>query len=606
MTQGSPAVSRGAAVAMLLLLAAGTGLASALLGADRSWDAQNYHVYVPWSVLVPRPHDLLPAGLQGFHNPVADLPFALMLRWLNHQPHLVAFLMGVPAGLVLWVLWFCARTVLADQPRHEVLALLALAGAAGGAAFRGQLGTTSGDVVTGGFVLLGVLAVLGPDGARWGGRALLAGLAAGAAIGLKLTNAPFAVALAALLVARIGADRRLPGALLACALGGVIGIALAGGWWAQRMFAETGNPVFPYFHHLFDASEGAPSAGRDLQFMPAGLADALARPFLWAIDDTPRVTEERMRDPRIALGLLAALALLGRARARPLAVFFLVAYAVWLPVFSIYRYIAVLELLAPVLVVAALTMLPQRIAIAGATAFAVVAFPLTKPVPSLRGALSAQYLEVRWPGMAPGAAILGTGKPTAFLAVGLPPLTPFGSLLGLAEVGGPRDRARLAALLAGEAPLYAVAPGEGRGLGMLAAHGLAAEVAGCRRICTNWSPAGVGPLVCPVARTARAEPAPPLRHTGPARDLCAAAGPGFVSAGRRGLSVQGSALLDFGAGCTAGALRLTGATLPPGEPLPDGRRRFALDADGLLRLEGEAVVQAAACLEPIDDRSGGL
>ncbi|WP_232479313.1 glycosyltransferase 87 family protein, partial [Roseomonas rosulenta] len=536
MTAGAataPAPRRGLALAALLLLAAGTGLASALLGADRSWDAQNYHVYVPWSVLVPRPNDLLPAGLQGFHNPLADLPFALMLRWLNYHPRLVAFLMGVPAGVVLWILWLCAQAVLAEQPRRGVLALLALAGAAGGAAFRGQLGTTSGDVVTGGFVLLGLLAVLGPDGARWGGRALLAGLAVGAAIGLKLTNAPFALALAALLVARIGADRRLPGALLACALGGVVGMALAGGWWAQRMFAETGNPIFPYFHQLFDASEGAPRAGRDLQFMPAGLPDALARPFLWAIDDTPRVTEERMRDPRIALGLLAALVLLGRARARPLAVFFLVAYAVWLPVFSIYRYIAVLELLAPVLIVAALAMLPQRIAIAAAAAFAVLAFPLTKPVPSLRGALGARYLDVRWPGMAPGAAILGTEKPTGFLAVGLPPLTPFGSLLGLAEVGGPQDRARLAALLAGEAPLYAVAPGEGRGLDMLAPYGLAPEVAACRRICTNWSPAGVGPLVCPLTRTARTDPAPPLRHAGPARELCEAAGPGFASAGRR-------------------------------------------------------------------------
>lgn len=595
----------GAAVLALLML--GCGIASAVLGADRGWDAQNYHVHAPWRLLVDRPFDRLAAGMQGFHNPLPDIPFAWLLWRLNNWPRLVAFLMGLPAGAVLWVAWRCARHLLAAAPRAEALALLATIGAAGGAVFRSQVGTSSGDVVTGGLVLAGVLALLRSGGGRPARAAFLAGLACGAAIGLKLTNAPFAPAIAAMIVAAQGWNRRLPVALAACALGGLAGMVATGGWWAAHLAAATGNPVFPYFNELFAVGEGMPRAGRDLQFMPATLAEALVRPFLWAVSDLPRVTEERMRDPRVAAGLLAALALPflrgapARRAALPVVAFVLVAYAVWLPVFSIYRYAFVIEALAPALLIAALTALPVRLAVAGAAVAVVAAFPLTKPVPALRAPLADRYLAVDWPALAPGAAVLGTAKPTAFLAVGLPAEVGLWSLTGLAEVGGPRDRAALAALLAGPAPLYAVAPGDGQGMGLLAQHGLSPVTDGCRRICTNWSPAGVGPLVCPLRRDGRAEaPPPPLRHAGPARHLCEAAGPGFLGAGRRGLRVAGEAVLDFGAGCGVGEVRAPGVDRleaePPAQPGPGGTFRFTLAGDGLVRLRGEVVLAEAACI----------
>ena len=598
----------GSGLPVLVVLMLVCGVASMILGADRGWDAQNYHVYAPWRLFVERPLDVLAAGMQGFHNPLPDIPFALLLWGLNDWPRLVAFLMGLPAGAVLWVAWRCARHILADAPGAAWLAALATIGTAGGAVFRSQIGTTSGDVVTGGLVLLGVLALLRPDGGYPWRAAAVAGFACGAAIGLKLTNAPFAPAIAAMVVLRLGWDRRLPAALLACAAGGAVGMVATGGWWAAHLAATTGNPIFPYFNEFLDAGEGIPRAGRDLQFMPATLAEALIRPFLWAVSDLPRVTEERMRDPRLAAGLVAALALpfLRRAPARraalPAAAFLLVAYALWLRMFSIYRYVFVLEALAPALLIAALTALPMRAATAIAAVAVVAAFPLTKPVPALRAPLGDRYLAVDWPALAPGATVLGTAKPTAFLAIGLPPETALWSLTGIAEVGGPRDRAALAALRAGSAPLYAVAPGDGQGFGLLTAQGLSPVMQGCRRICTNWSPAGAGPLVCPVVRDGAVGEPPPLRHAGPARRLCEAAGPGLVSAGRRGLRVAGEALLDFGAGCrvaevVAPAAERLDAT-PPAEPQPGGRFRFTLPDDGLVRLRGDAVLAEARCIGP--------
>ncbi|WP_347544562.1 hypothetical protein [Roseomonas sp. CAU 1739] len=598
------AVQSGLPVLALLMLAC--GVASMVMGADRGWDAQNYHVYAPWRLFVDRPFDLLPAGMQGFHNPLPDIPFGWLLWRLNDWPRLIAFLMGLPAGAVLWVAWRCARHMLAGAPAAEWLAVLAAVGTAGGAVFRSQVGTTSGDVVTGGLVLLGVLALLRPAVGHPWRAAALAGLACGAAIGLKLTNAPFAPAIAVMVAARLGLDRRLPAALLACALGGLAGMVATGGWWAAHLAAATGNPLFPYFNELFDTGEGIPRAGRDLQFMPATLTEALIRPFLWAVSDIPRVTEERMRDPRLAAGLLAALALPflrgapARRGALPVAAFLLAGYALWLPIFSIYRYAFVLEALAPALLIAALTALSARAALAAAAVAVMVAFPLTKPVPALRAPLGDLYLAVDWPALAPGATVLGTAKPTAFLAIGLPPEVPLWSLTGIAEVGGPRDRAALAALRDGAAPLYAVAPGDGQGFGLLASHGLSPVTEGCRRICTNWSPAGAGPLVCPLARDGRADSPPPLRHAGPTRRLCEAAGRGLVSAGRRGLRVDGAALLDFGAGCRVGEVLAPGAerldATPAAEPQQGGRFRFVLPADGLVGLRGDVVLAEARCI----------
>ena len=99
---------------------------------------------------------------------------------------------------------------------------------------------------------------------------------------------------------------------------------------------------------------------------------------------------------------------------------------------------------------------------------------------------------------------------------------------------------------------------------------------------------------------ARCGEPPPLRHAGPARRLCEAAGPGLVSAGRRGLRVDGAALLDFGAGCRVGEVFVPDAerldATPAAEPQPGGRFRFPLPADGLVRLRGNVVLAEARCI----------
>lgn len=596
---------------LLLLLLLGAGIASAILGPDRSWDTRNYHLYLPWSVLIGRPGDVLPAGVQSFHNPTLDLPFALLVLALNDLPWLVSFVMGLPTGLALWLVWRISRAVLAGHPAAQPLSLLAMLGAAGGAVLRAQVGTASGDVASGVLVLGALLpALAAATRADWR-RAALAGLLCGAAIGLKLTNAPYAVALAVLLAlapgAALGARARM---LAACAAGGLAGLLLAYGWWGASLRTEFGNPIFPYFQALLVPGWEGSAIGRDARFLPEGVLDALTRPFRWAVSGTPIATEERMRDPRIAAGLLAALALAllpGRpALLRRLAAFFLVGFTLWSGLFGIYRYAFVLEALAPLLVLGALApLLPGRRrwglpALAGLTAVAAVA---TIPYPSGRAVPAARYLDLAWPRLPADAVVLPVEPPVAFAGLGLPPGIPLASPNGVGEVRAEVFRARLRAILDSGRPLYLLSPAGRQGWERLADWGLAAEPGSCRRICTNWSAQGVGPMVCAVHRAGEAPP--PAPDWPDPRRLCeAAAGLGLESGGRRGLAFAGEARLAFGAGCAEAEIRVVGSgvglrTEPPavagGAP---GVLRVAPAADGMVRLLADAPVTLAqaACL----------
>jgi hypothetical protein len=59
-----------------VLICAGAGLLSVMLGPDNYWDLRYYHLYAPWAYLHDRYlYDIGPAQEQGFLNPVADLLF---------------------------------------------------------------------------------------------------------------------------------------------------------------------------------------------------------------------------------------------------------------------------------------------------------------------------------------------------------------------------------------------------------------------------------------------------------------------------------------------------------------------------------------------------
>lgn len=345
------------------------GLVSLAFGQDDNWDLHNYHLYNPFALLNGKVgYDLAPAQWQSYFNPTLDL---LYYGLVMHLPApLTGFLMGALQGINFLLVMAIAGRALPSAPArpYALMAALALAGCLG-PGFLSELGNTMGDNLTALAVLGALLVVLRHGTGLRGGAvaaALGAGLLMGCGAGLKLTNAVYALALClALFTLDTGWRLRCRAALL-FGVGVLGGIALTAGHWYWRMWRLFGNPLFPQFNDHFRGPLAAPIGIGDTGWLPHGAVEKWLWPFihtLWPL----RVSELPLRHllwPMLylafaALALTLALRWLRARRAsaptpapmawpvRLLLAFTALSYALWMHLFSIYRYLVPIELLAP-------------------------------------------------------------------------------------------------------------------------------------------------------------------------------------------------------------------------------------------------------------------
>jgi hypothetical protein len=362
----SPRLSRVA----IVLVPVCFGLLSLWLGADRNFDLLNYHLYNAYAFLDGRVgRDLAPAGLQSYFNPLLDLPYYTLTQ---HWPRLTGFLMGLLHGLNFVLLLGIARRALPALPagdRLRVPLLLALAGCLT-ANFLSELGNSMGDDSTALFVLGAVYVLLASWPrlleASWraAGMVLLAGCIAGMGAGLKLTNATCCVALcAAFLVLPLRWPQRLRlASLFGC--GVLCGLALTGGYWFLHMWQLYGDPLFPQFSHWFPSPLARGTAVADTKWLPKGALQFIGWPFIVAWDSRRvgqiglwqwiwpllyvlfgwwgvRYLRRRKRGPDAPAM---------DARHRYLLTAIAVGFWSWTALFSVYRYLVPMELLAPLAV----------------------------------------------------------------------------------------------------------------------------------------------------------------------------------------------------------------------------------------------------------------
>lgn len=416
-------------------------LAALLLGLDSNWDLRNYHLYGPHALFTGRGGDIAPAQLQGWHNPLLDVPMYLVA--VSGAPaKAVSVWLALPMMLSLACLLQLQRLCSEGMPSlgsRIALVLLALSGAAAWSTFAQSMND--------GFVAAGVLAALrialgragqisegGGDVRRW----MLAGLVAGAVAGLKLSAGFYCIALAG--AALVGGPARMR-LLRLCALaaGGMAGVVLAYGAWGWHLFHATGNPFFPYFNQIFQSPDALPIPYVDQRFHPRGVMDGVLAPFR-LLRTTQRFSELKLRDPRLLLGLLS-LAWLAwqrpampagnavRTRLRALATFLFLGCALWLAQSGIYRYAIVLEMLGALALVLVLQRIPRVGPLAFAIAVLLVSADTRRPDWGRKatGPLSALHA----PALGNNAIVLtATGDPLAYLALGLPNDVP---LLGLSN-----------------------------------------------------------------------------------------------------------------------------------------------------------------------------
>ena len=337
------------------------GFYSLLLGVDTNWDLRNYHLYNVFAWLNDK-HliDHAPAGMQSYFNPLLHTFHYFAYQHL--PPRLVGFGMGFLHGLCYPILLaICLR--LTPDLHHRTAILLALAGCLTGA-FLSGLGNSMGDNTTALFVLTGLLVII----CGWdtlltlSPRAFitlsLAGLVVGLGVGLKLTNAVFAVAICLALLGypgSFGVKLRLG---LVFGLGTLIGLLLSAGFWFVHLWNLFGNPLFPQFSNLFPNPLTSEVAVGDLRWRPGSLWENLVWPFIMSIDPR-RVGEVPVRQiiwPMLFLLMLYWTSAQWRAkqtmqaldgRARFVLAYVIVGFIVWMQLFSIYRYVVAIEVLTP-------------------------------------------------------------------------------------------------------------------------------------------------------------------------------------------------------------------------------------------------------------------
>jgi len=309
-------------ILLIALVSVGASVACTVVGGqDLNFDLQVYHYYLGYSAFVDRfALDYLAASFQGYQSPV---PYVL-LYWLDSvgtPPFINASIHAAIHALNLILLFLLAQSLVGTnatgRDRVTVVAFWLMGAVA--PIYWHLVGTSYADLVTSAPVLAGLWltarAMPGsgrlPPSALWG---IAAGAAlAGVATGLRVHNAIYVAGLlCALALARFSSPRERMRAL------GVFCPAAFAGWllcfapWAQRVYREFGNPLFPFYNAVF-RSPDFPAANLPLtSFVPDNLHDLIALPFRMATYTYWVYVEARLPDvrPGLLVVCLAAGALL--------------------------------------------------------------------------------------------------------------------------------------------------------------------------------------------------------------------------------------------------------------------------------------------------------
>jgi hypothetical protein len=364
-----------AELAFIAVVVLAFGSISILLGKDEGWDFRNYHWYDAYAFLHDRlGFDVAVAHHATYFNPLIHLPF----YWLATAgtSWLALFYTGALYGLNVLPLYLLARSALTLPDNRWLAAALALTGLFGSTVLS-MIGKTSYDTVLSALVFggLAVLIVkrdaLSAAAAPAAAAAAMAGLLIGAATGLKLVEGFYAGGFALVLLLLPGRPAVRAARLLAGGVAGIAAVVLCAGFWFLTLERATGNPLFPFYNSIFRSPLIDPTFFGSTNFLPEGFWPTLSFPFRFLFDY--RIADDApFRDLRIPLlYALLPIASLGFAVARPRSVrlvaapatriLFLFAagsYAAWLASFAVYRYLAGLEMLAPLLIVAALDCAP--------------------------------------------------------------------------------------------------------------------------------------------------------------------------------------------------------------------------------------------------------
>lgn len=379
--------------ACILMIIAAT--ASWAMGRDVNWDYFNYHGYASADPLGSRlTKDFFPAGYQGYLNPIVFAPLGWMQASKWHSL-VIGSVLATIHSINLLFLYLTARHLCAGAPKPITAACLVTALGSLTGAFWQQVGSSFVDPITTVPVMGAVwLITRFQRDAQWAARvAFVAGILAGCAFGMKLTNAPYVLGVVAAVGCLGGSapfvsDRKWVDRVALIAIGGcgaLLGFLLIDGWWAWRLLEHHGSPLFPAFNSVMKSPDFPTQSLTFERFVPQTVGALLWLPAAMVTHASWIVGEVALPDVRPLFLLLFVLCLAARdiyilkakgcnvaacPSIEPVIVFFITAMMGWLLTSANARYgIPLFLLIAPILWVAAMRLMGTSL---GFVAFAVV------------------------------------------------------------------------------------------------------------------------------------------------------------------------------------------------------------------------------------------
>lgn len=337
-------------VVMVLVFAA----ISVVEGTDRTYDLLNYHFANGFMALHPGYQDIGASGIQGFFNPLIDIPTYLGYRYLSASVVLFGF--GLIQGLAFPLIYKIARNL--DFGR--LTSYFAAACGTFSAISMSEMGFSLGDTTLVPLVLLSLLLVIKATPVPTTKTPfVVAGILVAVSAALKLTTAPYLFGVLAFVLFYVVKGERIRSAALTVA-GGVIGGLVSYGWWAWHLYRTYHNPFFPMFNQYFHSSYAVVGLNNGVDDRVHGLGQLLF--FSYDIMIHPiRTGAGVLRDyglPTVETLLIVALLswairslrtrrfqnVFRRRETRALVALYIATYLVWVETTGIFRYMAAIEM----------------------------------------------------------------------------------------------------------------------------------------------------------------------------------------------------------------------------------------------------------------------
>lgn len=337
-------------------------LLSAWLKNDNVYDFQNYHYYNAFAFLHNRlNYDIVPAYINGFYNPIIELPLYFWVQWFNDFPTLIFALQGVWFGLLLIALYkICGLFFDFKQSHERMYALYVFVLCIMCRTVLPQIGSSTNEIMIAGFCLWGVyflLKMLKYPKLQNKKQFWAAGFLIGMAVGLKPTVVCSAVAGGAMLFMCYKQLSRPLLYIFLFASGGLVGVLLFDGFLMLKYWQLYQNPFFPFLNAVFASDYMQAINYRDDLYKP-DIGKIFLYPYIWYINSNYR--------PNGLLGYAMAvyysfllMVLLCFLQKRKLSEFYkrhglefalwsflVIFFFCWLILFSIVRYAAVFEILS--------------------------------------------------------------------------------------------------------------------------------------------------------------------------------------------------------------------------------------------------------------------